>query len=184
MYLDAPIHTHVCVRVTCGVRFTGFGTISYMAVTGLVEVLLLTCNARKLLENRTRDQRHVNSSCAAFFFSPSSFRLAFSAILSSLPFSHYWRLTDTLGLASRYGLPSLGFLRPRWQLVVSISTGASSAVAPLVGTYAQALFVALFRDTPVARTRNGAERSWCPSKGDTLFVLAFGSHLFLVPCLV
>jgi len=184
MYLDAPIHAHVCVRVTCGVRFTGFGTISYMVVTGPVEVLLLTCDAHKLLENRTCDQQHINSLCVAFFFSPSSFRLAFSTILSSLPFSHYWRLTDTLGLASRYGSLSLGFLQPHWQLVVLILTGASSAVTPLVGTYVQALFAALFQDTPVACTGNGAERSWCPSKGDTLFVLAFGSHLFLVPCLM
>ena len=30
----------------------------------------------------------------------------------------------------------------------------------------------------------GAERSWCPSRGDTLFVLTFRSHLFLLSSLV
>ena len=63
-------------------------------------------------------------------------------------------------------------------------SGTSSAVVPPVGTYVQVLFAALFRDAPVACTGNGAERSWCLSRGDTLFVLAFGLRLFLLlPCI-
>ena len=36
--------------------------------------------------------------------------------------------------------------------------GTSSAIVPLVGTYAQALFAALYQDTSVACTGNSAER--------------------------
>ena len=57
-------------------------------------------------------------------------------------------------------------LGPCWPPhTLDFDSGASSAVVPPVGTYAQVLFVALFQDAPVACTGNGAERSWCSSSG-------------------
>jgi len=141
------------------VRFTGFGTIGYMAVRSR------SCLQGNMGPCETEHVTNDTCSCAARLYSslhPPFVLLSALSFLSPLPFAHYWRLT---GLSISYGTPSLEFLRPGWQLVISILTGASSAIAPPVGTYAQALFVALFRDAPVACTGNGAERSWCSSSG-------------------
>jgi len=81
-----------------------------------------------------------------------------------------------------YRLLELGPCWPPHTLV--FDSGASSAVVPPVGTYAQASFTALFRDTSVACTGDGQSVAGARAVGDTLFVLAFGLHLFLVPCLV
>ena len=138
----------------------------------------LAC-VRMCVRNPTRDQHHVNCLCVAFLS---------SLFLSILPSSHFHRhpcSPPSLShyLASFWAQPLV--LGPRWPPhTLDFDSGASSAVVPPVGTYAQASFTALFRDTSVACTGDGQSVAGARAAGDTLFVLAFGSHLFLVPCLV
>ena len=127
MYLDAHQYILMCARA-CGVRFTGFGTISYMALTGPAwisrcgPVWISRCG-HVCVRNPTRDQCHVCCSCYVFLL----------LVLSRLSFPHsfpiHGSLGNSLGSTSRMAPHLLGLLRSRWYLVLSISTSASSAVA-------------------------------------------------------
>jgi len=76
-------------------------------------------------------------------------------------------------------------LRPCWPShTLVFDSGTSSAVVPPVGTYVQVSFTALFCDMSVACTGDRQSVAGAQAVGDTLFVLAFRSHLFLMPCLV
>ena len=87
--------------------------------------------------------------CGLFVFSPSSIRLAFGAVLSlhpPFPTSPGDFLGPTTCILCHLREPG-----PCWTpRTLDCDPSTSSAVVPLVGTYALALFTALFWDAPVS----------------------------------
>lgn len=130
--------------------------------------------------------QHVGFSCFSFV----SFRfLCDSCRLPSPHFLAYIRAST-----SRMAHQSLDTLGPRHQppsrtppTYFPLEPFRPTGISSTVGTHAQVLLAAWFRNVPVACTGSpwhGAERSWCLSMGNTLSVLTFGSHFSLVSCIV
>ena len=155
----------------CGVRFTRFGIISYMALTRLAWIS--RCG-HVCVQNPTRDQCHVCYSCCVFLLPVLSPVFLFPTPLMFL------------GHLATYSAQCLV-----WHPIFSGSSGligtssfrfrpAPPLPSPSVGCYTQALFTTSCQNMLVACTGSlwhGAECSWCLSSWDTLSVLAFRSHL-------